>query len=207
MPVTVSLVESSRDLRESFAALLNGTPGLRCVKTYGTAEEALQKIPLDPPDVALMDIHLPGMNSIECVARLKAQLPELQVLMLTMYDESDLIFTSLCAGASGYLSKNASSGEFVEAVVQAQAGGMPVSMSIARKLIDYFHQARPSGSPMEPLAEPEEKILELLARGEYCREFNETPDTGSHMARAHLHSVYRKLHVKSNSETAEKLYR
>jgi DNA-binding NarL/FixJ family response regulator len=203
MPVTVSLVEDNAGLRESFAALLNGAPGLRCVGSYGTAEEAVKQIPLARPDVALVGIHLPGMNGIECVARLKAQLPELRILMLTLYEQSDLIFNSLRAGASGYLLKNTPAVDLIKAVEQAHGGDAFMSMPIARKMIDYFQERNRPAAPLENITLQEQKVLELLARGQYYREIGEVLGIGQSTVQAHLHSIYHKLHLESRAQLVD----
>ena len=164
MSVTVCLVEDNHEVRESCAALLNGAPGLQCLGAYGSAEEALKKIPLSPPDVALVDIHLPGMSGIECVAKLKAALPDLQILMLTLYERGDLIFSSLRAGASGYLLKSMSSADLIRAVEQVHAGGAPMTLSVARKVIACFRNGQPPSSPFEVLTPREQRFSSSLAK-------------------------------------------
>jgi DNA-binding NarL/FixJ family response regulator len=205
MPITVSLFENNHGLRESFAALLNGAPGLRCVSAHRTAEEAVEQIPLVRPDVALVDINLPGMNGIDCVALLKAELPELQILMLTMYEQSELIFNSLRAGASGYLLKNTPATDLLIAVKQVHAGIAPMSMSIARKVIAYFQQRQRAAAPLDNLTQRERKVLELLSKGGYYREIGQALGISPHTVRSHLHSIYRKLHVKSRAQAVIKL--
>src|SRR5689334_17060206 len=123
MPITVCIVEDDRETRENLVELVGGAAGLRCLGGYSTGEAALRNIPIEQPDVALVDINLPGMNGIECVSRLKMQLPALQVIMLTTYEDSELIFNSLRAGAKGYLLKNLAPAELVDAVAQVHAGG------------------------------------------------------------------------------------
>jgi DNA-binding NarL/FixJ family response regulator len=206
MPVTVCLVEDNHEVRESCVALLNGAPGLLCLGAYGSAEEALEKIPLTPPDVALVDIHLPGMNGIECVAKLKTRLPELQILMLTLYERSDLIFNSLRAGANGYLLKSASSAELIQAVEQVHAGGAPMTMSVARKVIACFQENERPALPDGKLTPREQEILEQLARGGYYREIGASLGISLSTVRAHLHSVYKKLHVKSRTQAVMKFH-
>ncbi len=194
MPITISLVEDYDGLRETLAAFLNEVPGLRCLGAYRTGEEAVRRIPFDRPDVALVDINLPGMSGIECVAQLKAELPELQILMLTMYQESDLIFNSLRAGASGYLLKNTPFAELIQAIEEVHTDGAPMSMSVARKIIGYFRASRAPDSPMDQLTPREQEILEHLARGRCNREIGEALNIGVAAVGADLHSVYRKLH-------------
>src|SRR5581483_9096413 len=123
MAISVSIVEDNAGIRKSFSALLDRTPGMRCAGAYGTAEEAIVGMPAAGSDVALVDIHLPGMNGIDCVRRLKELLPALQILMLTRYEQSDFIFNSIRAGASGYLLKNTPPDNLVRAIEQVHAGG------------------------------------------------------------------------------------
>jgi len=206
MPLTVCLVEDNHEVRESCVALLNGAPGLRCLGAYGSAEEALEKIPLEPPDVVLMDMHLPGMSGIECVAKLKTELPALQILMLTLYERSDLIFNALRVGANGYLLKSTSATELIQAVEQVHAGGAPMTMSVARKVIACFQKNEPPALPIEGLTAREQEILEQLAKGFYYREIGEALGISPFTVRAHLHSVYKKLHVQSRTQAVIKFH-
>jgi DNA-binding NarL/FixJ family response regulator len=204
MPITVSIVEDSRGTRESLTELLKRSPGLRCVGAYATGEQALRELPDAIPDVVLMDINLPGMSGIECVARLKAKTPQLQVLMLTTYEEGDLIFESLRAGANGYLLKNMPPGELVHAVEQVHAGGSPMSMHIARKVVNHFQQIKKPSSEMEKLTKRELEILALLAKGFLYKEIADQLGISLSTVRAHLHTVYEKLHVQSRTEAVVK---
>lgn len=205
-------MDDSQDMRASVAALLNATPGLHCISAYGTAEEAVQKIPLQPPDVVLMDINLPGMSGIECVSLLKSALPDLEILMLTLYERSDLIFNSLRAGASGYLLKYTQPSELVDAIKDVHLGGSPMSVSIARKIINFFQrdELRPEpdslASEWRKLTPRERQILDQLARGRSYREIGEALGISESTVRAHLHSIYRKLHVKSRAKAVAKLH-
>ena len=204
--LTVSIVEDQRDTRESLAALVNGTPGLSCRSTYPTGEAALLGIPKEKPDVALVDINLPGMSGIECVAKLKAQMPSLHVLMLTTYEESDLIFNSLRAGASGYLLKNMPPEELLEALEQVNAGGAPMSMQIARKVVEHFHTATPAAANVQHLTPREREILELLARGSMYKEISAQLGISLPTVRTHLRHIYEKLHVQTRTEAAAKYF-
>jgi DNA-binding NarL/FixJ family response regulator len=204
MAITVSIVEDNRGTRESLAELCNETPSLRCVGAYATGEAALQQMPANMPDVALVDINLPGMNGIECVARLKAQLPPLQILMLTTYAETDLIFSSLRAGASGYLLKNRPAAELIQAVEQVHAGGAPMTMQIARKLVEHFQQVRQPASDLEDLTKREQEILALLSKGFLYKEISDRLGIGVTTVRTHLKHIYEKLHVQSRTEAAVK---
>jgi DNA-binding NarL/FixJ family response regulator len=200
MAITVSIVEDDRDTRENLATLLNGAGGVRSVGSHGTAEAALRGIPAENPSVALVDINLPGMSGIECVAKLKLQLPKLQVLMITTYEERDLIFNSLRAGASGYLLKNMPHAELVQAVEQVHAGGAPMSMQIARKVVDHFHQIKQPTSEVETLTQRELEILALLAQGYFYKEIGDRLTISLNTVKTHLHVIYEKLHVQSRTE-------
>jgi DNA-binding NarL/FixJ family response regulator len=204
MAITVSIIEDNRGTRESLAELCNETENLRCIGCYATGEMAAREIPKARPDVALVDIHLPGMSGIECVAKLKTQLPSLQILMLTTYSETELIFNSLRAGASGYLLKNRPAGELISAIEQVHLGGAPMTMQIARKLVDHFHQASPAAGELEKLTKREQEILALLSKGSLYKEISNTLGIGVTTVRTHLKHIYEKLHVQSRTEAAVK---
>jgi DNA-binding NarL/FixJ family response regulator len=205
MPITVSIVEDVRGTRENLVTLLNGEPNLRCLNAYASGEDALRGIPLDKPDVALVDIKLPGMNGIEIVARLKKLMPELRLLMLTTYEEHELIFNSLRAGASGYILKQMLHGELVQAIEQVHAGGAPMSMQIARKLVNYFNQLQlPPDSGVENLTQREHEILELLSKGYYYKEIGTQLGISMNTVRTHLKHIYEKLHVQSRKDATLK---
>jgi DNA-binding NarL/FixJ family response regulator len=204
MPIKICIVEDNAQLRESVAQVLNQAPGLRCTSTYGSAEAALHDLPSQKPDVALVDIHLPGMNGIECVAELKLQLPQLQVLMLTRYEQSDMIFDSIRAGASGYLLKHTSAADLVQAVEQVHAGGAPMTMQIARKVINHFQQIRKPASDVEKLTQREQEVLNFLAKGYLYKEIAATLGISINTLRNHLRAIYDKLHVHSRTEATVK---
>jgi len=204
MAIRVSIVEDNRGMRESFAALLNQSPDMQCVSTYATAEAAIWDIPVQKPDVALVDIHLPGTNGIECVAKLREQLPQLQVLMLTRYEQSDLVFSSIRAGASGYLLKNTPPEKLLQAIVQLHAGGAPMSMQIARKVVEYFHAIQQRAPEVEQLSPREKEILELLAGGSRYKEIVSQLGISLSTVRTHLKRIYEKLHVQTRTEATAK---
>ncbi len=204
MQIRVSIVEDNRGTRESLKELFERSSGLRCVGAHPNGEEALEKIPAETPDVVLMDINLPGMSGIECVTRLKDKLPRTQVLMLTTYEESDLIFDSLRGGASGYLLKNMPPAELLQAIEQVHIGGAPMSMQVARKLVTHFQQIKQPSSEMEMLTKREREILGLLAKGFLYKEIADQLGITLSTVRAHLHTVYEKLHVQSRTEAVVK---
>jgi DNA-binding NarL/FixJ family response regulator len=207
MPITVCLVEDNHEVRASCSALLTNAPGLQFKGGYASAEEALEKIPLAPPDVALVDIHLPGMSGIECVARLKSGLPNLQILILTLYEQSDLIFDSLRAGANGYLLKSMPSADLIQAVELVHAGGAPMTMSVARRVIASFKDYKQPVTPNMNLSPREREILDKLAQGCRYREIGEALGISAFTVRAHLHSVYKKLHVGTGTQAVIKLHK
>ena len=163
--IAVSIVEDDRRVRESLCILINGADNIRCVSAHATGEEALELIPQKKPDVVLMDINLPGMSGIDCIAKLKLQMPGLRALMLTTYEDSHLIFNSLRAGASGYILKNKSSAELLAAIQQVHEGGAPMSMRIARKVVAFFNNLPGPAPEAERLSDREAQVLAALAKG------------------------------------------
>ena len=204
MRIRVSIVEDSRGTRESLTELLSRAPGLTCVGAHANGEQALKAIPVEKPDVVLMDINLPGMSGIECVGHLKEQLPKTQVLMLTTYEESDLIFDSLRNGASGYLLKNMPPSELVQAIEQVHAGGAPMSMQIARKVVNHFQQIRRPSSEVEKLTRREQEILALLAKGYLYKEIAERLNISVPTVNTYVRRMYEKLHVRSRAQAVAK---
>lgn len=204
MPIKISIVEDNADMRAGITRVLNQAPGLSCVSTYASAEAAIRDLPAQKPDVVLVDIHLPGMNGIECVARLKAQLPQLQVLMLTRYEQSDLIFDSIRAGASGYLLKHTPAPELVQAVEQVHAGGAPMTMQIARKVINFFQHLNEPASEVKTLTPREKDVLSLLAKGYPYKRIAADLGIAIGTLRVHLRAIYDKLHVHCRTEATVK---
>jgi DNA-binding NarL/FixJ family response regulator len=204
VPITVSIIEDDAGASEALVELLGGEPRVRVLGRYATGEAALTGVPAETPDVVLVDINLPGMSGIECVAALKARLPALRILMLTTYEEADLIFDSLRAGASGYLLKKRVPDELVAAVEDVYEGGAPMSMQIARKVVDYFQQPRPVSAAIEKLTSREEEILGLLAKGSFDKEIADGLGISINTVRAHLRHIYEKLHVQSRTEAVVK---
>src|SRR3954462_12934231 len=165
MAITVSIVEDHEQMRGSIVSLLRQMPAVKFLSANESAEDALVGIPAEAPDVALIDIRLPGMSGIECVAHLKSKLAELRILIVTTYEERELIFDSLRAGASGYILKNALKSELAQAIEQVHAGGAPMSMPIARKLVGFFQNEPTPSSDTENLTAREQEVLSLLAKG------------------------------------------
>lgn len=201
--IGVSVVEDESWLRENLSREIGRSPGLRCVSSYSSAEAALKGIPTDRPEVVIMDINLPGLDGVECVRQLKSALPETQFLMLTVYEESDKIFNSMLAGASGYLLKRTNASELLEAIQQVHAGGSPISCSIARKVVSYFNQMG-GVSEVAKLSRREYEVLELLAKGAAYKEIADQLSLSVETIRMNVKHIYTKLHVHSRGEAAAK---
>jgi len=204
--ISIAIVEDDRETREGLVELLTGETSVRCIGIYPTGEAAVRGLPLVKPEVALVDINLPKMSGIECVSHLKKQLPKLQVLMLTKYEESDLIFNSLRAGASGYLLKKMLTVELISAIEQVYAGGAPMSLQIARKVVDHFSQIKQPASDLDKLTPREQEVLAMLAKGFLYKEISDRLGISFHTFRNHQRAIYEKLHVHSRTEAAGKYF-
>ncbi len=204
MTITIAIVEDVAATREHLLAVLGRVRGLKCLRACASGEEALRTLPSGAPDVVLMDINLPGMSGIECVARLKEKLPRTQMLILTTYEDGDMIFDSLRAGASGYLLKSTVPTELVEAIEQVHAGGSPMSMGIARKVVSHFQKIPRPATEFEQLTAREAEILAQLAQGFLYKEIGERLGISLSTVRTHLHTIYGKLHVQSRTEAVVK---
>lgn len=198
--IKVALVEDSDQLRRQFKHMLTRAPGFKCVCDCGSAEEAIQKIPAAAPEVVLMDINLPGISGIGCTARLKQQMPALQVIMLTVYEDGDSIFNALKAGACGYLLKRSSPTEILDAVSSVRQGGVPMTGEIARKVIMTFQSPVAGPGEVVTLSTREQEILELLSQGLLNKEIADKLSISYHTVKVHLKHVYDKLHVRSRAE-------
>jgi DNA-binding NarL/FixJ family response regulator len=205
--ISVCIIDDEKELRESIATFINGSPGFRCVSAYGSADVALQRVPTDKPDVVLMDINMPGMNGIECVERLKSSMPDVQIVMLTVYEDTDQIFRALAAGATGYLLKRSSPSKLLQAIREVQAGGSPMSNSIARKVVASFQKAKKTGEKQPHLSPREQAVLECLAKGLTYKQIADQLEISIDTIRTHLRRVYEKLHVQSRTEAVAKYLR
>ena len=203
LPIKVSIVEDDAPLRETLGILLNGSGQFRCIGSFPNAETAIKQIPHDWPQVVLMDINLPKMSGIGCVAKLKEMRPELLVIMLTICGDEDQIFESLKAGASGYLLKSAPPAEILEAIVEVYSGGAPMSSTIAHKVVRYFQQLK-TPAPATNLTKRESEILNYLAKGYQYKEIADALGIGGSTVRTHIEHIYQKLHVSSRTEAVVK---
>lgn len=205
--ISIAIVDDEKDLRESITTFLNGSPGFQCLSSYSNAVAALQGLPKDQPDVVLMDINMVGMDGIECVERLKATTPDLQIVMLTVYEDTDKIFKALSAGASGYLLKRSSPTRLLEAIKEVHAGGSPMSSSIARKVVASFRKAAPVAGPHTHLSPREQAVLDCLAKGLTYKQIADQLQISIDTIRTYLRRIYEKLHVQSRTEAVAKYLR
>ncbi len=205
--ISVSIVDDDKRLCQSIATFLNGSPGFRCVSIYGSAEAALRRLPADQPDVVLMDINMAGMDGIECVRRLKTLTPQIQIVMLTVYEDTEQIFKALAAGATGYLLKRHEPDELLQAIQDVQAGGSPMSNSIARKVVASFQTADPAGEKQNLLTSREQIVLDYLAQGLAYKQIGDQLGISINTIRTHLRHIYEKLHVQSRTEAVAKYLR
>jgi DNA-binding NarL/FixJ family response regulator len=205
--IKVSIIEDDDWIRENLTAQLSRTGGFQCAGSYRNAEEALNQIPRIAPDVILMDINLPKMSGIECVRKLKPLVPSAQILMLTVYEDSDKIFNSLLAGASGYLLKRTPQAELFEAISEVHRGNSPMSGHIARKVVQYFNQRGTDESEIEKLSKREREVLEHLAQGIPYKEIADVLSLSIDTVRMHIKGIYSKLHVHSRGEAVAKYLR
>jgi DNA-binding NarL/FixJ family response regulator len=201
--IRVAIVEDDTRFRESLAIMVNGADGFACVGAFPNAETALKEFPRQWPEVVLMDINLPQMSGIECVAKLKAMKASVQVIMVTVYMDNELIFKSLKAGASGYLIKKTQPAKILEAVADVHAGGSPMTNHIARKVVQFFQQTE-SADETENLSKRELEILGYLAKGFQYKEIADALGIGFQTVCTHVRRIYEKLHVRSRTEAVVK---
>jgi len=206
MPISVSIVEDNDKLRGTLARVLNRTEGFECVSQYPSAEDALKDLPGIKPNVVLMDINLPGMNGVECVRQLKQVLPQTQVMMLTVYEDTENIFNALAAGANGYMLKRTSTKELIEAIRDVQRGGSPMTMHIARKVVQSFQKNAPV-QPTENLSEREQQVLDLLSQGLMYKEISDKLEISYETVHTYIRRIYEKLQVSKRTEAVAKFLR
>jgi DNA-binding NarL/FixJ family response regulator len=203
-PVKVVVVEDHRELRDYISFMINSAEGYRCIGSYRTMEEALEKIPGDIPDVMLSDIGLPGMSGIEGVKILKQRYPQILILMITVYDDDDRIFDALCAGASGYLLKKTAPAKLLDSLKEAMGGGAPMSPEVARRVISLFRDVRPPERADYDLTPHETRLLKLLVEGHNYKTAAASLGVTTATISFHLQRIYEKLQVHSKSEAVAK---
>jgi DNA-binding NarL/FixJ family response regulator len=206
----VAIVEDNPTLRKYLADLIGNTPGHKCVCACASAEQAIVEIPKHRPTVVLMDIHLPGESGIACTARLREKLPDLQIIMLTVYKDIKMIFQALKAGACGYVLKRADESEILDAIAEVRAGGAPMTSEIARMVVRSFttDSAKvPEPNGTDQLSTREMEILALIAEGCPNKEIASRLSISNATVRTHLMHIYEKLHVHCRTEAAAKYLR
>lgn len=206
MQIKVAIVDDDEGIRASLAALIRRSPSFKLTGDYADGETAIKEIPRHPPDVVLMDINMPGMKGFECVRQLKTAMPQVQFLMLTVYEDSDSLFSSLKAGASGYLLKRTASSRLLEAIRDVHSGGSPMSPHLARRVVQFF--SKPEGeSPISRLTPGEKEFLDQLANGYAYKEIADRMKISIDTVRSYVRTVYEKLHVHSRTEAVVKYLR
>ena len=201
---TLAIVEDDPTLRKTLAEIVNTSASWNLVGMFASAEDALQELPGSPPQMVLMDIQLPGISGIECVAASKQQCPEVQVLMVTVYDNNDRIFEALAAGSSGYLLKRDAPNMLLESLNDLRNGGSPMSSAIARKVVQRFQSPPNTTSVDHDLTPRETEILEQLVKGSLYKEIASDLEIGVETVRTHLRNIYAKLHVRTRTEAVVK---
>ena len=201
--IRVAIVDDDRESREGIAWIIDTSDGFTSVGTFASCREAQTEIEREAPDVVLMDVDMPSVTGIECVGKLKAAFPDIEILMLTVYSDDEKIFQSLRAGAVGYLLKKTSPQKLLEAIRDAREGGAPMSSEIARKVLQAFRPA--TGANLQSQLSPrEQEFLEALIEGHSYKAIAEKLFVSVHTVRFHLHNIYAKLHVNSRSEAIAK---
>jgi len=209
MPISVSIVEDNDKLRGTLAKVIGRADGFRFASDYASAEDALAGLPKVKPDVVLMDINLPGMNGVECVRQLKALLPATQVMMLTVYEDTENIFNALTAGASGYMLKRTPAKELLEAIHDVQRGGSPMTAHIARKVVQSFQKTagqQQAADELSELSEREQQVLDLLAQGLIYKEIADKLNISYETVHTYIRRVYEKLQVRTRTEAVAKFF-
>ncbi len=208
MPISVSIVEDNDKLRGTLAKVIGRAEGFRFVSDYANAEDAITDLPKAKPDVVLMDINLPGMNGVECVRKLKSILPKIQVMMLTVYEDTENIFNALAAGANGYMLKRTPTKELLEAIREVNRGGSPMTTHIARMVVQSFQKpvapASASADDLAELSEREQQVLDLLAQGLIYKEIAEKLNIGYETVHTYIRRIYEKLQVRTRTEAVAK---
>ena len=206
MPISISIVEDNDKLRGTLAKVIGRAEGFRFATDYANAEDAVADLPKVRPDVVLMDINLPGMNGVECVRKLKNLLPQTQVMMLTVYEDTENIFKALAAGANGYMLKRTPTKDLIEAIREMQRGGSPMTTHIARLVVQSFQKTKApsSGGDLAELSEREQQVLDLLAQGLIYKEIAEKLSIGYETVHTYIRRIYEKLQVRTRTEAVAK---
>jgi DNA-binding NarL/FixJ family response regulator len=204
MQIRVAIVEDDEEIRANLTHRIGANSSFQLLHSYGDAETAMGDLPKQKPDVVLMDINLPGMDGVECVRQLKPQLPEVQFIMLTVYEDNNRLFKSLMAGASGYLLKRTSPTKLAAAIREAYNGGSPMTPQIARRVVLHFQQLPEPASELKKLSPRETEVLNQLAQGYRYKEIVDNLGISNGTLHSYIRSIYEKLHVHSRTEAVVK---
>ncbi len=200
MPIKVAIVEDNQQYRNTLVRIIERESAYKCVGAFPTAEDALRTLPQLKPDVVLMDINLPGMNGVECVRELKRILPDTQIVMLTVYEDTDNIFNALAAGATGYLLKRSTKKEILESIQEVYNGGSPMTAHIARKVVQSFQRPTQQAPEVDDLSPREREVLEYLANGYIYKEIADKLGISYETVKTYIRRIYEKLHVRTRTE-------
>lgn len=205
MPIKVAIVEDSQEVREGIAYLLNASNGFQCVATFGSAEEALNDLVRAEPDVVLMDIGLPGISGIDCIRQLKPANPQIEFMVLSVFEDEERILESIMAGASGYVIKNTPPAKILEAIQDLHNGGSPMSNQIARRVLESMRSDSSGNSELDNLSKRERTVLQNLSEGYLYKEIAANLSISIHTVRSHVHNIYEKLRVNNRTEALRKV--
>jgi DNA-binding NarL/FixJ family response regulator len=206
MNITVAIVEDLDEVREGLKNFISLSSDFTPPHTFKTAEEAIARIPDLQPDIVVMDINLPGLSGIECIRMLRDKVRKTQFMMFTVYENDEKVFEALKAGAAGYLLKNTGIVQMIEALKELHAGGSPMSVNIARKLVSHFQNEHVPSAEAFALTSREREILQLLAKGLLYKEIASHLSLSTGTVRQHIHNIYEKLHVQNRTEAINKAY-
>ena len=204
--INVAIVEDIDEIREALATLVRDTDELFCVHMFTNAEDALATLMHHPMDVVMMDIHLPGINGIECVRQLKKMHPQMQFLMCTIFQDDENIFNALKAGASGYLLKGDEPQKIISSIKEIHAGGSPMNAQIARRIIETFQHHQEHVKMQAVLTKREYELMNLLSKGYRYKEIADQLFISIETVRKHINNIYGKLHVQSRMEAVNKVF-
>jgi DNA-binding NarL/FixJ family response regulator len=203
--ISLAIIEDDEDIRESLKILIQTTEGFECAGSFANAESGLEFLTTNPADIVLMDIHLPGMDGIECVRQLKSVHPEMQFIMCTVFRDDDSVFNALRAGATGYLLKNDDPAKIIDAIHELHAGGSPMTPQIARRVLESFK--RPAvNDVLHLLTKRETEMLGLLAKGLRYKEIADKLFISTETVRKHINNIYQKLQVQSRTDAVNKVF-
>jgi len=205
-PVKICIVEDLKEIREGMVSLLSLDERFEMLKAFGDAESAAKELPQWQPDVVIMDINLPGMNGIDCIKKVKSSCPRTQFVMFTIYENDEKVFDALVAGASGYLLKKTPLSKIVESLIELHEGGAPMSMQIARKVIERLRDSE-APTENEELTARENEVLQCLSKGFLYKEIGVKLNIAIGTVRQHIHSIYEKLHVHNRTEALNKAFK